>query len=400
MKIKEIKLRSIFDSRAEPTIEVSVKNESGREFGAQTPSGKSRGKREAAVFDYKKCARVLSGIKNKLLRRGFGSIEALDKFLIKTDGTDNKSKLGGNLMLGLSVAFSRALAFSKNKEIWEVLSGEFFNKSVLHRKPYIFSNLINGGVHANNNLNIQEYLVVVEPKGALIKNIENLIALYRDLGSVLGRRLGGAQVPIGDEGGYSVNFKNNFEPLKILNLLIVKRRLKNFKLGLDAAASEFYSNGKYWFGGKKISSEELAKIYAGYFRRLPRLASVEDPFAETDFYGFGELCEKIGGKKLIVGDDLTATNPELTEQIAENKLANAVIIKPNQIGTITESCEAIKTAHSHKFKTIVSHRSGETEDNFIIELARASGAYGVKIGAPQRERMFKFNELLRVYSDK
>jgi len=399
MRVRDVSVRKIFDSRGEPTIEVGVKNESGREFCAQIPSGKSRGKNEAVIFSYGKCVRVLNGIKSKITKRGFDSIGALDKFLIKLDSTDNKGKLGGNLTLGLSIAFARALAFSKNKKIWEVLNKEFFGGRDSRVRPRIFSNLINGGAHAKNNLDIQEYLVVVEPDGSLVKNVGDLIAFYRELGSLFGRRLGVAQVPIGDEGGYSLNFKDNFEPLKILDSLITKRRLKNFKLGLDAAASEFFANGKYSFDGKKISGDELAKIYVGYFRRLPRLMSIEDPFAEEDFYAFGKLFEKVGGRKLIVGDDLTTTNPETIEQVAENKLANAVIIKPNQIGTITETCEAIKIAYEHKFKTIVSHRSGETEDNFIIHLARASGAYGVKIGAPQKERESKFDELLRLYSD-
>jgi enolase len=314
------------------------------------------------------------------------------------DGSENKEKLGGNLMLGVSVAFARALAAKENKDLWQILKEEYWAGIVSDKKPLIFSNLINGGAHAGNNLDIQEYMIVADPGdddyGSVIKT---LIDFYKKLGDFLKIKYKLEKLVIGDEGGYAVNFENNFEPIRIMEEMVVSSGLKDiFSLALDVAASNFYKAGKYNFGGSEISSAKLNQNLLDYLVHSNLLKSIEDPFGENDFDGFREFNSKCPDK-WVVGDDLTVTNPVLIEKFAREKLISGVIIKPNQIGTLTEACQAMRTAQENGLKTIVSHRSGETEDNFIIHLAKAAGADGVKIGAPVRERITKFDELIKLY---
>ena len=395
MKIQDITVRKIFDSRGEPTIEVSLKL-GNRWFSASVPSGKSRGSREAKVFPFSEAVRVLARIRRAILKKDFSSIRALDNVLIRLDGTAKKSRLGGNLMLGISVAFARARAAAENKEVWQILRKEFFSGNSKTKIPLIFANVINGGAHADNNLDIQEYMVVARG-GSVRARVENLIDFYNRLGAILRKKNSGRRVPVGDEGGYSLDFKNNFEPIAVLENLVRARGLaKNFSLALDAAATGFYARGLYAFGGKKLTSARLAGEYARYFGKSKLLFSIEDPFAEKDAAGFSLIHKKMPGA-WVVGDDLTVTNSSEIKKYAEQNAINAVIIKPNQIGTVSEAADAILAAKQCGLKTIISHRSGETEDAFIIHLAKASGADGVKIGAPTRERMIKYNELMRLY---
>lgn len=396
MRIKDLNLKEIFDSRGEPTIEVGVSNLKGNWFFAQIPSGLSRGKKEAAVLSPEKAANVLEKIKKEIISKDFKSIAALDKKIISLDGTEKKTRLGGNLMLGISIAFACALAAEKNKEVWQILRNDFFANLKNSNRPLIFSNLINGGLHAKNNLNIQEYMVIAKPAKSYAEIIKKIIKIYALTGDYLKKIKNVKNLPIGDEEGYAVDLENNYEPIKILERMIVKLGFqKEFKIGLDTAASSFYKNGKYNFGGKKINSGGLLKIYLEYLKNSKFLVLIEDPFAETDTEGFKKFQKK--NAALIVGDDLTVTNPPLIKKFSNEKAIGGVIIKPNQIGTITETCEAIKIAKKNKLKTIISHRSGETKDNFIIHLAKASNANGVKIGAPLNERIFKFDELIRIF---
>lgn len=397
MKIKDIIIREIYDSRAEPTIEVGVVTEDGTTL-AQIPSGKSRGSREAAVLPY---AEAKKAVEEKLLpaivNQEFTSIRGMDEFLVACDGTENKKNLGGNVTLGISVAFARALAKERGQALWETLRGEFFKEEHTKHLPLIFSNFINGGAHAGNNLAFQEYLVIAHPKASLKKSIRDLIALFKDLGVFLRGKAPGGKIPIGDEGGYAPDFADNFEPISILEEKITALGFeKEFTIGIDTAANSFHKSGAYLFEGKEITTEELSAIYLYFLEHAKFLVSLEDPFAEDDVRGFRLLVGKAKGK-LVIGDDLTVTNASRILRSAENNEISGVIIKPNQIGTVMESCEAIRTAKKYGEKCIVSHRSGETEDNFIVHLARAANADGVKIGAPQRERIFKFNELVRVY---
>jgi enolase len=394
MRLGHITVREIFDSRGSSTIEALGKD---RRFWAQVPSGKSRGSREAKVANFTHAVRSVKTIVKRIGKRNFDSVRSLDKALLELDGTKNKSKLGGNVTLAVSVAFARALAAECQQEVWQTLRSEFFPKSASGKSPLIFSNLINGGAHADNNLNIQEYMVVVKPGASIATSVKTLVRFYDELAEFLKRKNKIRNIALGDEGGYALDFKNNFEPIIILEKLIRQHRLGNqFLIALDSAATGFYKEGEYRFGSRRLTSRELASEYARYFKNSKLLFSIEDPFAENDMDGFALLREKLP-HAWIVGDDLTVTNPSLIERAAREGTTNAVIIKPNQIGTVSEACEAMLIAKKHNMKTIVSHRSGETADNFIIHLAKAGNADGVKIGAPIRERNEKFNELIRIF---
>jgi len=398
MLIKDIFLTQIFDSRGEATLEVSLGDGDGRLFFASVPSGKSRGSHEAAVLPYAQAKAALGEVRSHVIGKSYPSVAAFDNALLALDGTENKSKLGGNLMLGLSVAFARAHAFASRKILWGSLRDEFFPGVAEKWKPLVFSNLVNGGMHARNNLQIQEYMVVLKTgMGSFKETVPQLIGFYRDLGDFLAKEKRTAMPPIGDEGGYAMNFTNNFEPIAILEERLKEAKMDSFcTIGLDAAATDFYGDGAYLFEGKRFQTDELARVYEDYFKRSKLLCTIEDPFAETDEKGFAMLLDALHGK-WVVGDDLTTTHPKLIERYAEQKCIKGAIIKPNQIGTVSEACAAINAAKKNGVKTIISHRSGETEDTFIIHLAKAAAADAVKIGAPARERMLKFNELLRVY---
>lgn len=397
MTIHDISVRKIFDSRGEETIEIGVIGGKGTSFFAQIPSGKSRGKNEAVVLSYEQARHSISDLKSVLVGRNFDSVSSLDGALILYDDSITKFKIGGNVSLGISIAFARHLAHEKKLELWELLRDEFFKGVEEKKKPLIFSNVINGGAHARGDLDIQEYMVVVQTRHSIFDSIQKLIHFYNVLGNSLRQKHKIGNIPIGDEGGYAVGFNDNFEPISVLGQVIRGLKLESlFSIGIDAAASNFYKEGAYDFGGRALSRENLAHIYDEYFRKSIFLCTIEDPFSETDADGFKLIGKKLG-KKWIVGDDLTVTNCKFIEKYSKEGAINGVIIKPNQIGTISEACEAMRVAKKNRIKTIVSHRSGETEDNFIIHIAKAGAADGVKIGAPIRERMFKFNELIRLF---
>lgn len=398
MKIVEVYVKEIFDSRKESTIEVGLKGEGGDWQKASIPSGKSRGKREAAVLSSGEAAKVLEEIiKPVIINKDFNSIKEFDDFLIKLDGTPQKERLGGNLILGLSIVFSRALAAMAGKELWEIWRSEFFPQIETTPLPRIFANLINGGQHAKNNLDIQEYMVVTD--GVDVKTVfEKLKEFYVELGQFLKKEKSLTELLLGDEGGYVLDWPNNFSPLNLLSQKIYSAGLANdWNLAIDAAASSFCKDDFYDFDGQKIKAKNLSDFYQDYFRQLPLFISIEDPFAEDDGADFGKLLAAEKGK-WVVGDDLTATNPVAIESAFKKGWINAVIIKANQIGTISETCAAISDIHYKKGLAIISHRSGETDDCFLIHLAKASGAGGVKIGAPVRERLLKYEELVRLYS--
>jgi enolase 1/2/3 len=398
MILENIIVHKILDSRGEPTIEVEVVDENLNSFFAQIPSGKSTGKKEVVVLSFEEAENTLDTlIKKEIIHKNFSSIKEMDSFLISLDGTDNKSKLGGNLMLGISIAFARALAVKENKELWQILKEEFWGGLVSNKKPLIFSNLINGGAHAGNNLDIQEYMVVANPKdGTYTDCIKVLTDFYKKLGNLLLEKYKLQELKMGDEGGYSLDFQNNFEPIKIMEDMIKSEDLTDsFSLALDVAASNFYKENKYNFDGKQLSSDDLKQELFDYLTKSKLLMSIEDPFDEVDFNGFKEFNKE--SWVWVIGDDITVTNPQLVEKFSREKLINGVIIKPNQIGTVYETCQAIRSAQENSSKTIVSHRSGETKDTFIIHLAKAANVDAVKIGAPARERLIKFDELIRLY---
>ncbi|MBU4347994.1 hypothetical protein KJ671_00615 [Patescibacteria group bacterium] len=399
MILENIIVHKILDSRGEPTIEVEVVDENLNSFFAQIPSGKSTGKKEAVVLSFEEAENVLNTlVKKEIIHKNFSSIKDIDSFLISLDGTEDKKKVGGNLMLGISIAFARALAAKENKELWQVLKQEFWGGLISNKKPLIFSNLINGGAHTDNNLDIQEYMVVVDPKdGTYIDCIKVLTDFYKKLGDLLLEKYKLQELKIGDEGGYSLDFQNNFEPIKIMEDMINSEDLADsFSLALDVAASNFYKEGKYNFENNLISSEALKQEFLNYLIESKLLMSIEDPFDEVDFDGF-KMFNSEFSRAWVIGDDITVTNPQLVEKFAREKLINGVIIKPNQIGTVFETCQTIRAAQENGLKTIVSHRSGETKDVFIIHLAKAANVDAVKIGAPVKERLIKFDELIRLY---
>lgn len=398
MKIAHISVREILDSRDKQTIEVALEDEAGHAFQAQVPSGKSTGSREARVFAFVEAEKAVQEIERSILGKQFEASRDLDKFLMALDGTPRKGRLGGNVLLGISVAFVRMRASREGKEIWETLRGEFFQGKNDAPAPLIFSNLINGGEHAGNNLNIQEYMVVVRSVWPIQESVRQLKQFYYALGNDLLRSLNGKPLALGDEKGYSLDFENNFAPLEFLDKKISELELSEFRLGIDAAATSFFKDGRYDFEGKLITPDELSTRYEDYFSKLPRLYSIEDPFHENDEEGFRKLQSKFP-ERLIVGDDLTTTNPEVIERCARAGSIQGVIIKPNQIGTVSETCDAIRVAEQNGAQCIISHRSGETPDAFIIHLARACNAHGVKIGAPAGERLLKFSELIRLYDE-
>ena len=401
MRIKDIVVREILDSRGEKTIEVAVADEDLRAFYAQIPSGRSRGKREAAVLPFREAEAAAAKIERALAGRDFESVKDLDRTLIEMDGTPRKERLGGNVMLGVSLAVARALAFERKEELWQVLNREFFaGRTTGHFQPLIFSNLINGGRHAQNGLPVQEYMVVVRPRGSYVKTVGKLLKFYEVLGDILRRKTGEEELPLGDEGGYATAFEDAFDPVQTLEDVINEHSLGDqFSIALDVAADSLYRDGAYDFGGLKLEATTLRETYEDWFEWAPHLASIEDPFEEgagDDFASLRRDLASMAGEKWVVGDDLTVTDPVLIEKYAAIGAIDAVIIKANQAGTLSEACEAMNKASALGLKRIVSHRSGETEDNFLVHLARAGNAEGVKMGAPHESRVGKFNELLRL----
>ena len=398
MKIDRIDIREIFDSRGESTIEITVTNDRGESASAQVPSGKSRGKNEVEVLLFPKAREVFEGTIRKIVeKKTFNAIQVMDQTLLTGDGTPRKEKFGGNVMLGLSVAFAKLLAFERKQPLWKTIEDAFFESGAPVTPPLIFSNFVNGGAHAANTLDIQEYLVVASPQKTTTETIRGLVSLYKDFADLLRATYNVRAIPVGDEEGYSLDFKNNLEPLELLEKLITKKKLSSsFSLALDVAATGFLKKGKYRFDGKEYDAEGMLGVYKEYKKKSKLLMSIEDPFGEEDMDGFRMI-----GKSLknvwILGDDFTTTSSTRIEKYAREGLITAAIIKPNQIGTITESAEAMHSARSAGAKCIVSHRSGETEDPFIMHLARAGRAEGVKIGAPLNERIVKYNELVRIY---
>ncbi len=384
-KITKLEAREILDSRGKPTLEIKLS--SGDLFGvAQVPSGKSTGRHEAvelrdASGRIEPALRVIEETVKPVLL-GQEVHQGLDQTLLELDGTENKSKLGGNTIIGLSMATARLAARVEKVELWEYLADLASTKP---HKPKLFMNLINGGVHADFRLPFQEYMVVVESY-AQGKN------LFEKLKQEIATQYG--EVPYGDEGGLSPELTKLEEPFEILTRLITGE--PNVSLAIDAAASELWQNEIYTLKNQEFTAAELTDFYLELTKKYP-LQSIEDPFAEDEIESFQNLTRQVSEEILVVGDDLTVTNPKRLKTMIEQKAANALIIKPNQIGTISETLETIKLAHEAGWQTIVSHRSGDTLDDFIADLAYAIGAYGLKAGSPEPpERRAKYERLEKI----
>jgi enolase len=405
--IVDVFAREILDSRGNPTIEVEVITESGAIGRASVPSGASTGKREALELrdvDEERygCKGVLKAVQNVIEVigpeiTGYDTVflNEIDQAMIELDGTENKDNLGANAILGVSMACAKAASLSLDLPLYKFLGG--FNAKVL---PCPMMNILNGGVHADNNVDIQEFMIM--PLGA--PNFSEALRCGTEIYHTLKKVLKEAKLStaIGDEGGFAPNLKSNEEAIEYILKAIEKAGYmagEDVFLALDPAASEFFENGKYILKAEKKpekSPEEMVNYYAKWVDKYP-IISIEDGMAEGDLEGWKLITEKLGSKIQLVGDDLFVTNPKIIEEGIDNGLANSVLIKVNQIGTLTETLDAIDLAKRNGYTCVVSHRSGETDDPFIADLAVACNTGQIKTGAPCRgERVAKFNRLIRI----
>lgn len=405
-KIKDIKAREILDSRGNPTLSVEVFTTlfSGK---FDVPSGASTGVNEAHELrdgDLKRYGglgvlKAQENIKKKILP-ALRNIEItnqkkIDSILVELDGTEDKSNLGANAILGVSIASAKAAAQDKRQELFLYLR-DMADIKASRETPYLFINLINGGKHSQSNIAFQEYMIV--PQSNLIKEAIHCGCLIKnEIKKIILENFGNSSANIGDEGGYVPNCKNVIEPLEILSQAIRNcGMLQKVKLALDVAASSFYKSNYYEIDKKKIDKEDLFLLYQDIINNF-QILSIEDPFHEKDFDSFADL-KKVSQNILVVGDDLTVTNKACLQKAIDKDSINGIIIKPNQIGTLSETLETMQLARDNGIKLIISHRSGETNDDFIVDLAAAFRCFGLKLGAPQRgERIAKYNRLLEIY---
>jgi len=387
--IKKIIGSEIKDSTGRPTLKIILASDKNS-VEALVPSGQSTGSGEALELRGKDggMKKALEIIENKISPALIGKKpeqKIIDDLLLSLDGTENKSELGGNTMIGVSMAVTKLSAKEKGIPLWQDIAEQ---NNTLPQIPSFYMNIINGGVHADFRLPFQEYMIVIRENSAE-KSFQTGEQIFENLGHLIKSRYG--NVPLGDEGGYSPICQKIEEPFSLLEEASANQ---NIFFAIDAAASEFFKNGKYRILNKEYNSEELLDLYKDLTSEFD-LKSIEDPFEEKDPESFKKIVKEIGKKVIIVGDDLTVTNPKRISELSESKAANAVIIKPNQIGTISEVFEACRLARKANWKIIISHRSGDTLDTFISDLAVGLGAYGIKAGSPMPvERRVKYERLI------
>ena len=399
-KITKIIAEEVKDSRGNPTIKVTVF--CGDEFGSfAVPSGASTGAHEAHELrddDDKGVGKAIERVNNiiapMLIGQNVLNQEVIDNIMIKLDGTPNKDSLGGNAMIGVSIACAKVAAKVSHLETFEYL------RTLAHIKhsqkvPYLYMNLINGGKHAKNNLAFQEYHIVPETED-VEEAVKMGVAIQKSLGEIIEKDLGKESLVLGDEGGFAPQITSIRKPLVYLSEAIARNDfVGRIRLALDVASSSFYENKMYKVDGNLISKEKLMNIYGLLINEF-NLLSIEDPFFEEDFGSFRKLKEE-NKKLLVLGDDLTVTNRVLLQKAIDEESINAMIIKPNQIGTLTETLETMKLARENGVELIISHRSGETDDDFIADLAYAFGCFGLKSGAPLKpERKVKYDRLIEI----
>ncbi len=405
-RITQVYAREILDSRGNPTVEVDVMLENGAFGRASVPSGASTGSLEAHELrdgDAKryggKGVEKAVGHVNKEIFEALRGEQALDQVridetLLALDGTENKSKLGANAILGVSLAVARAAASSAGLPLFRYIGGA--SASVL---PVPLMNIINGGAHANNPIDIQEFMILPLSATFMFDAVRMGAEIFHSLKKLLSEA--GHSTAVGDEGGFAPNLKDTEEALGFICRAIEQAGYKpgeDIMLALDVAATEFYRDGKYMLKGegKVFDAAGLTAYYAGLAEKFP-IVSIEDGMAENDRAGWKELTQKLGSKLQLVGDDLFVTNPKILADGIKDGLANALLVKVNQIGTLTETLRAVEIAHRNGYRAIMSHRSGETEDTTIAHLAVGTGCGQIKTGAPSRgERTAKYNELIRI----
>jgi enolase len=411
MKITNIQAQELLDSRGNPTVECTVMLENGISASAMVPSGASTGKYESLElrdgeenrYLGKGVLKAVESVNTKIAQVVIGmDVEnqtEVDQAMIALDGTENKSELGANAILSVSMACTRAAALSKDIPLYEYIANLFSNPTDVYEMPVPMINMIEGGKHADSGLDIQEYMIM--PIGAT--NIQQAIRWGSEVFHHLGDILKHMDYPtaVGYEGGYAPKLESNEKPFELIVQAIKEAGLKpgeDVSLAIDAAASEFYNNGTYELkiDGKKLDPQQLVNIYANWIHNFP-IISIEDGLAEDDWEGFKMLENKLPDNVMNVGDDLFVTNINRLEKGIEMECASAILVKLNQIGTVSETINAIKRAEEVGFNSIISHRSGETEDTFIADFAVGSGVGFIKTGSMSRsERVVKYNRLMRI----
>ena len=408
-KIIDVKALEVLDSRGNPTVAVDVILESGATGSAMVPSGASTGSREAIELRdgdksrylgkgvTKAVAHVNGEIRSAVIGQEATDQKAVDATMIALDGTDNKGRLGANAILGVSLATARAAANEAGKPLYEYLnnSGEYI-------LPVPMMNIINGGAHADNSVDMQEFMILPVGAPSFREALRYGAEIFHALKKVLHDR--GLATGVGDEGGFAPNLPSNESAIEVILEAIANAGYvagKDIFLGLDVASSEFYKDGIYDLEseGKKFTSEEFVDYLADWVDRYP-IITIEDGLAEGDWHGWGLMTDKLGYRIQIVGDDLFVTNPSILKKGIEAKVANSILIKVNQIGSLTETLEAIDMAHGADYTTVMSHRSGETEDSTIADLAVATHSGQIKTGSLSRsDRVAKYNRLLKIEAE-
>ncbi|EMG29782.1 phosphopyruvate hydratase [Campylobacter showae] len=401
--IEDVTAIEVLDSRGNPTVKATVALSDGTVASAIVPSGASTGKREALELrdkDERYCGKgVLKAVENVNSQIAEAVIgldafdqKALDDEMRELDGTDNYSNLGANAVLGVSMAVARAAAKSLDVPLYRYLGGA--NASVL---PVPMFNIINGGAHANNSVDFQEFMIMPFGFEKFSDALRAATEIYHTLKGLL--NAAGHSTAVGDEGGFAPNLNDNEEPIKLIMQAIEKAGYKageQIKLALDVAASELYENGKYKLEGKEFSSEELIERYAQLCEKYP-IFSIEDGLSEDDWAGWAKLTSRLGSKVQLVGDDLFVTNEKILREGIAKGVGNAILIKPNQIGTVSQTMQTIRLAQRKGYRCVMSHRSGESEDSFIADFAVAMNTGQIKTGATSRsERNAKYNRLLEI----
>jgi len=403
VKIKKVLAREILDSRGNPTVEVDCLLTNGILGRAAVPSGASTGDSEALELrdgdkqrymgkGVLKAVNNVNTVINAKVKGLPADFEKIDSVLIKLDGTEFKSNLGANAILGVSMAVAKAAALAKKQPLYRFLGGE-----KAHILPVPLMNILNGGMHADNNLDIQEFMIMPIGGKSFSESLRMATEVFHNLKALLKSKK--LSTSVGDEGGFAPSLNSNEEALGLIIQAIEKAGYapgKDVSLALDCAASSFCKDGKYTFEGSEKSSADLISIYENWLGRYPIL-SIEDGLSEHDWSGWAQMTRKLGGKIQLVGDDIFVTNPKIFKKGIAEKIANAILIKVNQIGSLSETLEAIAIAKKNKYNAVISHRSGETEDTTIAHLAVASGVGQIKTGSLSRtDRICKYNELLRI----
>ena len=404
-RITKITAHEILDSRGYPTVAADVFLDDGTRGSACVPSGASTGSHEAwelrdgdnTRYHGKGVLKAVSNVENlSQVLAGFNveNPRLIDEKMLAIDGTENKSRLGANATLAVSMAVLRAGSNSAQLPLYEYIRHVYHLSTDTYVLPAPMLNIINGGKHADSGLDVQEFMIVPTAPSSFKEALRTASETYHSLRTLLKER--GMVIAVGDEGGFAPKIAKHEEVLQTILQAAKQAAHANISLALDCAASEFYKNGKYYFEGKTLSADEISSVYGSWCDKYP-IVSIEDPLQEDDWSGWQHITQQLGKKIRLVGDDLFVTNPKRLQSGIEKHAANAILIKVNQIGTVSETIDVMSLAKTNGYACIVSHRSGETEDTFIADLAVATNAGAIKTGAPARtERTAKYNRLLQI----